>query len=1539
MLNHNNRPEHGKYIDMVVRPRPHQSSVRTYIAIDDEAAIEQAHEQIRYKRRIKRVARIMVLATKNNFTARGRKLVYYKRKMVAGLLFTYRNQYRITAVLCVLVSVFSVVIPPFLQATDTQPISLDAQTAKLVGETRDDAKQYLQYDATKRTYTFQPEKQESGNFEHVGRNKDAYNTVFPKDADSGIKLTDNKTNIDITLTPKFFTSTARKSTGNHLVYKSGRSQLIYSLKYNGLKEDIVIPSPQGSTAQYEFTLSLPSGVEARLDQQGNIGIYSGDSSLYGNISYGSDEDRAKVEKARENSEKTNLLMTIPYPVVKDREGTEYSDLAKFSLSAKQVKQHKEVPKGVPDVNAPKQVVTTNEYVVALAAHGLAELKYPISLDPTIQLGNSSNFTNVNMEGGGDIDQTNTLIKRTGLTGAEVGTWGSEADFGGSGTRSVHTSVVYNGFLYIMGGHGAGSGQINQVDFTTISPTGVLGSTWTNTTSFPTARSSHMGFVNNGYLYIAGGWNESNAAYSDIRYAKLGPTGPIGADSGCGSAWCTASVTLPGGTPIVAGRAITHNNYLYILGGCSNPVLVSSDLYTCIGLSKQINYIGFQANGNITGTWQAGTDFTTARFSFAVNIIGDNLYISGGCSATDFTDGTCATAQVDTQYTKLDSTTGAPSTWTTSTVSLPAAVWRAQTSTYANYIYIYGGTVTNTAESRKVYYAPVYTDGSVGSWKTSTDMPGVRRNGTGFAAAGKIFAVGGSISTGTTKTIVSASIQPAGYTTNWASTTSNPTARWAAGTVAYNGYLYITGGMTTSCNPACNAITNVNFAPISSDGSIGAWSGTTALPSGLAAHKLVAYGGYIYVLGGATSCTDPISSGNFICPGLSTVYYSPANSANGTLGTWVATAGFNNGRWHEAVTALGNHLYLTGGSTCSGTNCSSMSDAQVTEINTDGTLAGWTSITSLPIAKAGHGMVASGNYLYVVGGSTANVYYAQVDTVTGGIVGSWQATTALSSAQEPYISAYAKKGNIYVYGGGFTSADNNPQYAQINTSDGSLGTWNSLPMFSTARTQSSGAMFGDTLYLLDGYTGSVSSRSDVQYLNINNGGPGTIKNWNLSNKSFSTGHTRSGLVAMNGYLYILSGCSTNTNPCTGLTGTIEYTAINADGTLAGWAATSASITPRQGGSYYSYNGRIYAQGGQSAADGSSFTRTIQFATPAANGNITSWTTNAIDVPSNEAYGGVVVYDGYAYRVGGSNGIASELNVSYATINAATGQVGSWSTLNNLNVSHRNHGLVLYKNFIYVVGGLANGNAVEYTSIKTDHTLNSWVLTSSLGIARQEVSAVAYNGTICTISGYNATLNRVFPTECADIFSSGALGYWQQTASVNVRSAGNQTTQYNGLLYTAGGSNSGADPILTAEIAQIVVISRIAQLSRLYDFDVSVRPTKLITRGVKNNGSITRLTYSSSNKTATVLDNGQGVADVGYAGSNQQTINLGTNRTLSRYFWLSYEIDDSASVVYPDVGNESYITDFDLYYIANPGERLRGGRTFTNGIDRGLDTQPQ
>ncbi|MBU0617297.1 MAG: hypothetical protein KKI02_06255 [Planctomycetes bacterium] len=114
---------------------------------------------------------------------------------------------------------------------------------------------------------------------------------------------------------------------------------------------------------------------------------------------------------------------------------------------------------------------------------------------------------------------------------------------------------------------------------------------------------------------------------------------------------------------------------------------------------------------------------------------------------------------------------------------------------------------------------------------------------------------------------------------WIQTSSLPFGLTDHYLVYLNGYIYSTGGRTGSgTDPSCQATSYVFYAPVNSDGSIGAWQETTSLPEERACHGAAAYDGRIYVWGGWTVGW----------PTRNTCWYAEPNP-DGTLGAWQVSA--------------------------------------------------------------------------------------------------------------------------------------------------------------------------------------------------------------------------------------------------------------------------------------------------------------------------------------------------------------------------------------------------------------------------------------------------------------------------------------------------------------------------------------------------------------------------------------------------------------------------------------------------------------------------
>ena len=105
------------------------------------------------------------------------------------------------------------------------------------------------------------------------------------------------------------------------------------------------------------------------------------------------------------------------------------------------------------------------------------------------------------------------------TSPELGSWQSTASF--TQERSGHSSVVYDGYIYILGGGGTGNSYYNDVQYAPINSDGTIG-TWQSTTPFTQARNSHTSVVHDGYIYVIGGFYSDGSTYyfNDVQYAPI-----------------------------------------------------------------------------------------------------------------------------------------------------------------------------------------------------------------------------------------------------------------------------------------------------------------------------------------------------------------------------------------------------------------------------------------------------------------------------------------------------------------------------------------------------------------------------------------------------------------------------------------------------------------------------------------------------------------------------------------------------------------------------------------------------------------------------------------------------------------------------------------------------------------------------------------------------------------------------------------------------------------------------------------------------------
>jgi N-acetylneuraminic acid mutarotase len=1371
----------------------------------------------------------------------------------------------------------AVVIPVLQQVVRSNSYHLSAEALQLVGSTDQKLAQQLSYDAGTNTYQFNKTAIKSdeanplaamqsqvGTASGQGGDKGLYALDVPAQFDKGVTYHDVNSSLSFSLKPQFAAADGRNVSG-HLVFPvSGGSQAVYTLKNNGLKEDIVVPRATSDTMTFSYRLELPKTLEIRAlpDGSGGIGIYSADPSLFGNISYGSDSDRASVEKARENGVKNTLVFGLPSPVIKTPDGR-MAGSARFELHGDNL---------------------------SVVATGLNTIRSAFTVDPSVVVTSTSDFqTNGNNDGMIDFS-TSGQISRGGLTGGSVSGGWSTATTGGAFTtlRSGLATVAYNGYMYILGGYASTGSNQNDVQYAAInSSTGTIGA-WSTTSSFANGRGGLDAVAYNGYMYILGGYDGSTN-YNDVQYAAINSNGTLGT-------WAaTASFTTGRRSPVAA----VYNGYVYLAGGQNG-----TNYY------NDVQYAPVNADGTL-GSWATTSSFTTNRYSPGMAAYNGYLYVLGGYNSTN---GLLS----DVQYASINSD-GTLGSWATTT-SLTSTRDSFGVAVYNGYIYVMGGYTGSYATT--VQYAAINATGTLGSWATTSSFTTGRYGLAGAAYNGYLYLMGGTNDTNYYNDTQYAKVDPAGQPQAWAtdSTHTISAARALSCAVAYNGWLYDLGGSTADSN-ASNVAT-VQGTTISASGTLGTWTttGMTALPAGRGSMGCAAANGYLYVIGG--NVTTGSNDG--------AVLYS-AISGTGTLGSWtnslnnIAAVNASFTPSHNGVFINNGYIYSVGGDHSSGTGSDHNQGVFYAALSSNGSVGTWASTSSLSGNYSTRSYAMVNGYLYAMGGivsggasNTTSVEYAAINT--NGTVGTWASTTSLPTAYAD-MQAATINGCIYLAGGETTSGSSmNNSYFTCPSSTGTIGAWQTAPNLVTATTDMGVAAYNGIVYGVGGWT--TAATGNVEWTTINNGGSGAASSWTTSGNNFTTARHNSQTVAYNGYVYLLGGYNgSNLN-------SVQYARLNANGSIGTWAVTTNLATARSDFASAVYNGYIYVMGGETGAS-THYTRTIEYAPINSNGTVGSWTSasNQFATGRNGAAG--AAYNGYLYIIGGQNTSGTNLaDVQYAPLNS-NGTVGTWTTTTAFSSGRYEAAAVAYKGYVDPSSGTTN--TVQYAPLNSNGTIGSWVITNSFVTARAYLGVVAYDGFLYMIGGGD------FGTYYSDvqytpIGPNGAVGAWTPTTSLSTGRMYVGAAVYNGNLYAIGGTNGSGDQ-LTSDYAPVNSIARVGHYSKLIDLNNIV--------GVQS------ITYNGS------LPGGLGNVSLRTAGTNavfgssqgaSSLTGIISCASSTRYVWVQIALDDSygqgTAGTYADAnGTLANLTDFTLNYSTihpQPNVRLRNGMTIQGGTQSSLDT---
>lgn len=1097
-------------------------------------------------------------------------------------------------------------------------------------------------------------------------------------------------------------------------------------------------------------------------------------------------------------------------------------------------------------------------------------------------------------------------------------------------RSYAAAAAFNNRIYLVGGQTTASpGGVTTVEYAELTPIGTY-SSWSTTgmTALPSALNSHSLQIYNNRMYVIGG--NSNAAMVDaVRYIKINNDGMLA------GSWVSTNSFLSGRMAWGGNFSTIWGGYIYLSGGCTT---INASGY-CTAIAGDTQLASINADGSVT-KWTTVTGVTNTRMGYGLVGWRNTLYSIGGCTAQDTTSGACTTTEATAQYGNINQD-GDASTTADSTASGV-------------------GTCTGT-DPYNCDMPPVGNGAGTGG----------RMSGGTVVNNGFIYYIGGCTEAGADSVCFTGNSGKASDTISYAQITAD-------------------GSLRRVTAAACTDIGNTYY---------GSWcvdnTRTINGSAGLAGFGYTVFNNVIYVIGG-TNGTQWQSS----------VWRNTLN-ANGSLGTWASQTFanldlgpakgyqyvFSRANPASASTYPGN-LYVLGGcsgvtATDNGLNCQGAMYTQVYKCNimttgaleevdaSDCTTTGQLQIDSEPGTAGAQGLgVMAGtvyaNHVYLIGGQSPNelergaIMYAKIDN-NNNIV----ATSGSIWITSPYIiNPVRERGvafgyNGYLYGlAGYNNGSSlsDLMFSKIDVSNGSISNFKVSQVTVNPRWDARAIVSNGFVYAFGGCSAGAPPSTctaltgSVQAFQVYNNFSGGPADYTASSNLFATDRLGASSTVLNGYIYVAGGC-TSSSDCSASTNTVQYAALNPDGSVGTWNATTGSMpAARAFGQLESVGGSLYYIGGQLAAS-TSESKSVYYATP-SGGNISTWTLATDVLPTDRTQHSAAVWNDRIYVTGGIDAAAANTSTVYISPPLSSGGniTTPWTTSTSFNVPRSGHVTVAYANNLYVFGGYTGSqylNDAQYAKINADGTLGTWSYTTSLPTRLRQADGFAANGFMYILGGRSADTacasnTLVAPISANTTIASGnnptGIGDWFET---NEKYAGDRygaAVSYNeGKAYVLGGAcGSTLAYTGTNRVVSTTVQSQpqIAKYSRMIDTDTDVFPTKWLMNGLDNDiGARWLMRYrSSTNGTAAWgQETNFGRVRLGQPENYIPLNSTGANTNFARYYYLTMNIDSSQAFGYPeDVSRGPTIADLTLFFTSDPSKRMRHGKTFTGGEQQPLDT---
>lgn len=1375
-------------------------------------------------------------------------------RMARATMVSFWSRHRVASRLIALFLLAIIVFALFVEFFETKQVAdaydISGDVSKLLDSPIAVYADKLTQDTKSGNYTFNGGYTPGGD---VGGNSFApkITAEFKNSPDNSVTVNDPINQVGITFKPSFNLKAPLKNL-NRIIYPitGWPASKVFTAQGSGIKEDIIFRSmPKSDTATFDYEVGLPNGVEARIESDGSVGVYGVDSTLLGNVSASSESDKALLEKARKNGEKTQFLFSIPAPVVFEKQVKNVASVVKASYELK-------------------------GSTLSLHIKGLKSAQYPLSIDPTIYVETAQKLMRGNNETNTDFDTNNELIQKSQTTGARIDSW--QGNLGMNEGSWRQGAAAAGGYVYRTGGDSG----VNTKPYIVDQESSVQS---TDSTNFAMAMPDDRPA---GDLYIAlmchdgtgtpglpsgGGWTQLTDQDEFAAYWK------VGTDQGGGNEAASYTWTITGGeqwygvvirvtnfdsSGIPDGTTGTSNSS----GSPAFPAGTPNN-----GSSLAIRAVGVNNDVPDDTSWipygHTKIDSGTSSPS--------NLSSTTDCGFTAATMDTPPTSGVSTGSTTLpgssmDDTYGAV-TFFINPPAAPTTMPVVQSSTESLQNTNSTNFVMSMPASRPagdLYIAVMCHDGSSGSnvtppasgnWNEYADLQG-------HAAYWKIGEDKGGGN------------ESASYT--W----TGPSENWAGVIIRVTGFdtSYTSGSPPVSSTRSEGSNTaSPDFPAVTPDAdnsliirAVGADndepSATAWVPTG---HTKIASGGS--------------TQANNDCAYLAASVDSP--SASGVSQPQVTIGDSSISDDYGSTSIAIRPEPVAAAKALSTVNWAQFDPdtVRLTSPNPGtGTCDGWCtqSAYNLPSGRSGHSTIAYNGYLYVLGGvdttgsRTSTVYISKLGA--NGEPSLWHPTDTdpdnweywytdsglNGGTAKTYFGAIAYNNRMYILGGDTDASPNGITTVEVADilPNGKLGSWTTTGMQALpagAGTHMQGVqIYNDTLYVIGGFEGAITSsanlRNSIYYSRLNS--DGTMNSWQ-STKSFTTARASFGgtfSYIWGAYLYVSGGCTTvnGSGYCTDYATDTAVASLNADGSLDNWADLGIG-NERVGYNLIGWQGGLYRIGGcveVNSSNGDCTTSiadvdygqinpagevsTVSITEPSGTSPCNGGSPYDCDIPppgDDAGEGGQllamsVILNGYLYVIGGcidyncsgttpaSDDSDISGNVSYVSIGSdgslqkpatcSGTSYGAWcvDSTNRINgtTGVAAAGVATFDNRIYIVGGLdtsADGSTeIYYNSTNSDGSLaGGWSNTTfgTAGISGEVAYTYAFARANPSSAGSNPG-NLYVVGGCGDVGTGAGCAsnnYLQTVYKCNIASAGsiNGCTTIGQLQIDSTPGTGGAD----------------------------------------------------------------------------------------------------------------------------------------------------